>query len=144
MNPSERQVGGTHYKVRENGVGHWDYVTLVNAPYLEGCATKYISRWKKKNGIVDLEKALHFLEKRLFSVNKGLGALRGARRSEKEFMLFCEDNDIKYDERLMIDTALHWKRPDELVCVVEKLRSFIEQQKELEGGPTSAYVNQDR
>lgn len=31
--------------------------------YLEGTAVKYITRWKEKNGIEDIRKAIHFLEK---------------------------------------------------------------------------------
>ena len=42
---------------------HWDLVHNTGMNYLEGASTKYITRWRKKNGIQDLEKALHYLDK---------------------------------------------------------------------------------
>jgi hypothetical protein len=57
---SERQVAGNHYKdlpiqpgryIRENGLG-----------WYEGNAIKYITRYKQKGGIVDIKKAIHYLE----------------------------------------------------------------------------------
>ena len=60
MKANEMQVGGDHYR---SSLQHWDVVTLYNVPYLEGCASKYVSRWRKKNGLQDLEKALHFVTK---------------------------------------------------------------------------------
>jgi hypothetical protein len=30
--------------------------------YLEGNVVKYISRWRKKNGMADLEKARHYID----------------------------------------------------------------------------------
>jgi hypothetical protein len=56
-----RQVGGEHYKAA--GLQHWDWVIANNLGYLEGQITRYISRWRKKNGVQDLEKALHYAEK---------------------------------------------------------------------------------
>jgi len=41
----------------------WDYILANDLGYLEGTAIKYITRWKKKNGVEDILKAIHFLEK---------------------------------------------------------------------------------
>lgn len=60
MEPNDYQIGGGHYK---NDYQHWDLVCDIDMHYLLGCATKYISRWRKKNGIQDLRKALHYLNK---------------------------------------------------------------------------------
>ena len=51
---------------------HWDLVLNTRMGYLEGCATKYVSRWRKKGGIQDLEKALHYVNKSLENVDKVL------------------------------------------------------------------------
>ena len=56
-----KQVGGNHYKV--GGEEHWDRVARLNLDYFQGQITKYVERWRDKNGIQDLEKAKHFLEK---------------------------------------------------------------------------------
>lgn len=61
LKANERQVGGAHYgKVQYQ---HWDFVTDVNLHYLVGCASKYVTRHREKNGTQDLEKALHYLQK---------------------------------------------------------------------------------
>jgi len=54
------QVGGDHYR---SDYQHWDLIERHGIGYLEGCATKYVTRWRKKNGVQDLEKALHYVEK---------------------------------------------------------------------------------
>lgn len=65
MNPSvesanDRQVGGTHY---QSTIQHWDYVVANDIPYLEAQVIKYLTRWRKKNGIEDVYKAQHYLQK---------------------------------------------------------------------------------
>lgn len=57
---NDRQVSGNHYKLP---IEPWDYVIANDLGYLEGNIVKYISRYKKKNGLQDLQKALHYLEK---------------------------------------------------------------------------------
>jgi Protein of unknwon function (DUF3310) len=60
MSVNETQVGGTHY---QSSYQHWDFVIDTNLHYLYGCATKYLSRWRQKNGVQDLEKAIHYIRK---------------------------------------------------------------------------------
>lgn len=56
----DRQEGGDHYKgcaiqpvefIHANGLG-----------FFEGNVVKYVTRWRKKNGLADLRKAVHYLE----------------------------------------------------------------------------------
>ena len=54
------QIGGSHYK---KDYQHWDFVCDTDLHYLLGCATKYVARWKDKNGIEDLKKSLHYIDK---------------------------------------------------------------------------------
>ena len=61
MNANDKQIGGQHYSAK--AVQPWDYITSNNLGYLEGNVVKYVSRWKEKNGIEDLLKAKHYLEK---------------------------------------------------------------------------------
>lgn len=56
------QIGGDHYK-QFKGMEPWDVITAWGLGYLDGAAVKYISRWKYKGGIQDLEKAIHYLHK---------------------------------------------------------------------------------
>ncbi len=54
------QVAGSHYR---SEIQHWDYVIANDLGYFEGQITKYVTRWRKKNGVQDLHKARHFLQK---------------------------------------------------------------------------------
>jgi hypothetical protein len=58
---NEKQYGGTHYK--KMAIEPWDFIAKNNIGYLDGSAIKYLSRWRDKNGIEDLKKAIHFIEK---------------------------------------------------------------------------------
>jgi len=65
---NDRQIGGTHYR---SDIQHWDWVAsttnfTTGLDYFQGQITKYVARWKNKNGIEDLGKAAHFLEKYIF------------------------------------------------------------------------------
>jgi hypothetical protein len=62
------QYGGDHYK--NKAIQPWDYISSNNMGFLEGCIIKYVSRYQDKNGIEDLHKARHFLEK-LIEVRTG-------------------------------------------------------------------------
>lgn len=55
------QHGGDHYKKRD--YEHWDFVCDIKLHYLVACASKYVSRWRDKNGVEDLHKADHYLMK---------------------------------------------------------------------------------
>jgi hypothetical protein len=60
-NANAQQVSGKHYKEKE--IQPWDYIYANNLGYFEGNCVKYVSRWKDKGGIADLQKAIHYLEK---------------------------------------------------------------------------------
>ena len=59
---NDRQVAGDHYKT-DGKPEHWDLVIMYDWDYFQGQITKYIMRWRKKNGVEDLKKARHFLDK---------------------------------------------------------------------------------
>ena len=61
MAANDRQEGGDHYKIKE--YQPWDFITDLGLPYLVGNAVKYVSRWRDKNGVKDLLKAHHYIEK---------------------------------------------------------------------------------
>ena len=61
MGANEEQVGGRHYI--EKAIQPWDYIIANKMGYLEGNIIKYVSRYKDKNGLEDLIKAAHYLDK---------------------------------------------------------------------------------
>ena len=54
------QTGGNHYKNMK--IQPIEYITANNIGFIEGNVIKYISRWRAKNGIEDLNKAKHFID----------------------------------------------------------------------------------
>lgn len=58
---NQAQVGGSHYK--DKAIQPWDYIVSNGLGYLEGNIVKYVSRYKEKNGLEDLKKARHYLDK---------------------------------------------------------------------------------
>ena len=61
MTANDRQEGGDHYET--DGMQHWDFAWQQEYDQFQYCITKYVDRHKKKNGIQDLKKAQHYLEK---------------------------------------------------------------------------------
>jgi hypothetical protein len=58
--PLDVQVDGDHYKQMK--IQPVEFIHANGIPYLEGNVIKYISRWRNKNGMADLEKAKHYIE----------------------------------------------------------------------------------
>ena len=139
-NPS--QVGGNHYQAKNGGVEHWDYCTVVNAPYRESAATKYLTRWRNKNGLQDLQKAASYVEKRLQSLTRGEGAIRGAARHRALFTAYLRDCEVPTTESIIIDTLLHWRNAAHLEAALRDIKNLIAECEAGEPGP--GYVNQDR
>lgn len=62
---------GDHYRA---GIETWDYILSQGLGYLEGNVIKYVTRYKRKNGIEDLRKAQHYLTKLIEVTEKELNA----------------------------------------------------------------------
>ena len=60
MSALETQEGGTHYK--EMKIQPVEFIHANNLGFCEATAIKYLCRWRKKGGIQDLRKAIHFIE----------------------------------------------------------------------------------
>lgn len=60
QSPLAVQVGGDHYKSLK--IQPVEYIHANNIGYFEGNVIKYVTRWRNKNGIADLEKAKHYID----------------------------------------------------------------------------------
>lgn len=58
--PLARQEGGGHYK--DLKIQPIEYIHANGIPFAEGSVIKYVTRWRAKGGIKDLEKARHFID----------------------------------------------------------------------------------
>lgn len=60
FNALGKQVAGNHYK--DLPIQPVEFIHANAIGYFEGNVIKYVSRWRKKNGVADLEKAKHYIE----------------------------------------------------------------------------------
>ena len=60
MSALNTQVAGGHYKSLK--IQPIEYIHANGIPFAEGSVIKYVTRWRDKGGLADLEKAKHFLE----------------------------------------------------------------------------------
>lgn len=126
MSVNETQVGGKHYKA---GYQHWDFVVrALRGRYLEGCATKYVTRWRKKNGIQDLQKADHYIAKILELHSNGMMENLGL-TSQVAFECdeFCASNHCGTTERTIISLIATWTLPRHLEYARMLIKELIEE-----------------
>jgi hypothetical protein len=60
LNALNKQVAGDHYK--KLNIQPVEYIYANGIGYFEGNVIKYVTRWRDKNGLADLEKAKHYIE----------------------------------------------------------------------------------
>ena len=60
MKASDNQIGGEHYK--NMAIQPSEYIYRNNLNWLQGNVIKYVTRFKQKNGVQDIDKAIHYLE----------------------------------------------------------------------------------
>lgn len=60
MSALDTQVAGGHYK--DLKIQPIQYIHANGIPFAEGSVIKYVTRWREKGGLADLEKAKHFIE----------------------------------------------------------------------------------
>lgn len=146
-----KQVGGTHYNAKDDsGLMHWDFVVANNMGYLEGCATKYVSRWQDKDGLKDLEKCEQYILKTMQVIQES-GYQNGAHilmniNHPNHLINFCDRYELGVKEHRICDVLLTWKTYDDLYMALADIRSLLSKAytKEFDdGGATANYVDQD-
>ena len=129
-NPNEKQIDGDHYRA---SIQHWDVIGIHGIGYLEGCATKYVTRHKNKNGLIDLEKAGHYVEKML--------DLRFAYNYQPSGVVpmvtvtaFCAANDLGWLESAIVETLLRWDSAEDLERAHHNIMTLLAQETALAKG----------
>ena len=138
-NVNEKQVGGTHYNQVQTQ--HWDLMLLNRVPYLEAQITKYVTRWKKKHGVQDVEKSTHYLEKLQDALSKGelpyptpelTSALAPRVVPAAKFDEFVAENGIGDIEKTIFYLLLTYTSKDELYRVGVLLQHLLGMAKKME------------
>jgi len=142
---NSHQVGGVHYKTP---IEHWDFVVACSLNYLEGNATKYLTRSHKKSGLQDLQKSLHYVSKLIAVVSWSesrswwLGwvdpkpELRPARQRNslpRHWVEFCEVNDIEPELSQFIGGLCNWSDLGDLRELEEALTRYVNHRFDLKG-----------
>lgn len=128
---NKRQVGGDHYKT---GLEHWDVVELHGIGYLEGCASKYLTRWRKKNGVQDLHKALHYTEKLTELAGAGQRTNRGFVSMEiiERFVIV---NELELTDKAALIGLFRWVDVKDLERVAIFIRQLIMEATDAQSRP---------
>jgi hypothetical protein len=58
--PQHKQIGGSHYK--EFKIQPYEFISKNDLSFFQGNVIKYVCRYKKKNGIQDIEKIKHYCD----------------------------------------------------------------------------------
>lgn len=125
MNANTHQVGGDHYQAP---LQHWDFTRqALDGRYLEGCVTKYVSRWRKKNGREDLEKASHYLEKLIEEADDGTALPMWGNSLNKYGLIadFCAGYDLSHEETMITVLLANWQSSSDLVLALDRLKLLI-------------------
>ncbi len=115
-----RQVGGDHYKT--GGIELWD---LFGPESIIFYTTRYLQRWRKKDGVRDLEKALHCVEK-LREIMPHHAMRNVLTVDDSLFESWMENTVDGADERAIIRRIVIWYKSDmELEYAAAGIRYLI-------------------
>ena len=121
--PNDYQVGGTHYK---SDYEEWDFnLDVYDGCFFLGNANKYITRWKKKDWVRDLEKALHYLEKAKENYTTGRMKIPLRKTPECQSALvahYVRANSIGLHE----ETIIRYLVAGSIIPAIALLKSLIE------------------
>lgn len=122
MGANDIQVGGDHYRGRP--IQHWDVIDRNGIGYLEGVATKYLCRYKDKNGVQDLRKAEHYIMKLMEEVQEHGRRPRGVAPME-EIIALKEGYDLNTHAFGAVHALLTWSHLDVLNLALKDVHDLI-------------------
>jgi len=137
MDPNERQIGGQHYREANAAYQHWDLVAEYGLSYFTGNITKYATRWRNKEGVKDVEKAVHYTDKlislyvgELFSFHN-----RVIPTQMDRLYRYCDEQHLTALETEVVELAVGYRSMHDLRRLRAVLLLLLEQ---AQGGPASA------
>lgn len=123
---NQMQVGGNHY---QSDYQHWDWAINIQLGYLESAATKYVTRWRGKNGVQDVEKAIHYLIKTKEAWADGrypnrsfFGDKAYMEEAQKQTRRWLDANGIVGLEAEFMWAAASWQNDVDLSIAIGKAR----------------------
>jgi hypothetical protein len=119
---NDYQVGGEHYQAKFQ---HWDLAAHNHLGYFEGQVTKYVTRWRKKNGLQDLDKAMHYLQKLIESIRDGVLPLPKYRWAQ-QLEIFSVQNGLAAAEKEVVCLMLCYTTVVELEDAMDRIKELKE------------------
>lgn len=100
FNANTKQVGGDHYRSKYQV---WDWITDMLMPFLPASIIKYVYRWRGKNGLEDIQKAHHYLQKYI--------EVEVARHTKLSKLTekFLDSNDVPAKEQFIIGMLVEYQ-----------------------------------
>ena len=95
MKPLERQEGGDHYDLP---IQPLEYIHANQLGYIEGNIIKYATRNKKKNGVEDIKKIIHYCEL-LLELEYGENKKEGTRKFKQHEHRESDELAVGYSYR---------------------------------------------
>ena len=126
MSANDTQVGGSHYR---SGLQHWDLIERYGIGYLEAAATKYVVRWRKKNGVEDLKKSRHYTVKLLELYDEGVRLPRGI----VPFAIaqkFFKENELGVLESQIVFELTRWTGREDLLAAIHAIDQLIRSEED--------------
>lgn len=147
--PNSYQEGGDHYMTEDGAMQHWDLVWLLHGtPYFIDNITKYVERFRRKNGKKDLGKAAQYAHK-LFS-KLGTGELvhfvvpdnHGHKHDAIHSFINMRQRSALEKEILL--KSFYIQSTGEVLHIYDCIQRLIDQEYQTEvGEATGRYTNQD-
>jgi len=103
MSANDKQINGDHYR---GAIQTWDYIVANDLGFLEGNIVKYVTRFRKKNGVQDLEKAQYYLQKLIEVENERLRRSSNTNvQNQQTIASIVAESENRYGERTGVDVA---------------------------------------
>lgn len=125
------QVGGKHYK--KATIQIWDYYIYNELGPLESNIVKYVCRYRDKNGIEDLEKAAHYLDKAFETATASHSATRKLHNvalpmNKLRISLadFARAQSLTNEETDIVRIATGWQTPKDLKAARDMVQFLID------------------
>ena len=99
-----KEIGGTHYS--DMPIEPIELIEVFNLDFIQGCIVKYISRYNKKNGIEDLEKALHYCKIGIKRFDRTENYIELNPRNSLIVKMYCMINGLSDFENMIIGYAI--------------------------------------
>ena len=115
------QIGGDHYTKMQ--IQPVQFIHANRIPFIEGTIIKYVSRWKSKGGLQDLEKARHMVSMLIaYGPDEHAVYMPDLTRAVDDYV---SANDIPPMEALIIEYVVIWRQTSG-VYTLKRARSLLD------------------